>query len=187
MSSLDVHLAAIQAGDAHAFALWLAGSETRLRLSLRRFAAQVDVEAVMQETLLRVWQVAPRIEPDGRDDCLLRFAIRVARNVAVSEMRRLQRPSAAIAAAADGAERVEALETDPLLRQVIADCRDKLPAKPAAALDQRLGSGGSAPDRELAAHLGMQLNTFLQNVTRARKLLERCLEQQGVKLQGVLG
>jgi RNA polymerase sigma-70 factor (ECF subfamily) len=187
VSSLDVHLAAIQAGDAHAFARWLAGSETRLRLSLRRFAAQVDVEAVMQETLLRVWQVAPRIEPDGRDDCLLRFAIRVGRNVALSEMRRLHRPTAAIAAAAEDAERVEAVETDPLLRRVIAACCEELPPRPAAALEQRLESGGSEPDRELAARLGMQLNTFLQNVTRARKLLGQCLERQGVRLQGVLG
>jgi len=55
VTDLDRHLPAIVAGDAQAFAAWLAGAEPRIRASLRGFAAQVDVEAVLQETLLRVW------------------------------------------------------------------------------------------------------------------------------------
>ena len=35
---------------------------------------------------------------------------------------------------------------------------------------------------EEAERLGMRLNTFLQNFTRARKLLADCLERQGVAL-----
>ena len=91
MSDLDVHLSAIQTGDAAAFGRWVAGAEVRLRLSLRRFATGCDTEAVLQETLLRVWQVAPRVEPDGSPNALLRFAIRVGRNTAISEIRRLGR------------------------------------------------------------------------------------------------
>ena len=34
----------------------------------------------------RVWQVAPRFKPDGRPDALLRLAIRIGRNLAVSEL-----------------------------------------------------------------------------------------------------
>jgi RNA polymerase sigma-70 factor (ECF subfamily) len=34
----------------------------------------------------------------------------------------------------------------------------------------------------LAERLGMRLNTFLQNVTRARKLLVECLERRHVDL-----
>ncbi|PYO56614.1 MAG: hypothetical protein DMD83_13510, partial [Candidatus Rokuibacteriota bacterium] len=86
--SLDDLLPAIGAGDAMAFARWLAGAEGRLRDSLRSFAARVDTEAVLQEALIRVWQVAPRFVPDGRPDGLVRLAIRIARNVAVSELRR---------------------------------------------------------------------------------------------------
>ena len=52
------------------------------------FAAVVDVEAVLQESLLRVWQVAPRFDADGGPNGLLRLAIRIARNLAVSELRR---------------------------------------------------------------------------------------------------
>ncbi len=88
MTDLDVHLSAVVAGDASAFAQWLAGSEPPIRDSLRSFAAVVDVEVIVQETLLRVWQVAPRFERDGRPNGLLRFAIRIARNLAVSEVRR---------------------------------------------------------------------------------------------------
>ena len=65
MNDLDVHLSAIVSGDPEAFGRWVAGCELRLRRSLASFAGSVDVEAVLQETLLRVWQVAPRLEPDG--------------------------------------------------------------------------------------------------------------------------
>ena len=68
MTDLDRHLPGILAGDSSAFATWMAGAEPRLRASLRSFAVQVDTEAVLQETLLRVWQVAPRFVPDGRPD-----------------------------------------------------------------------------------------------------------------------
>src|SRR5262249_49975157 len=86
---LDAHLLLIQAGDADAFGRWLAGAEGTIRLSLRSFAASVDTEAVLQEALLRVWQVAPRAVPDGRPNVLLRLGIRIARNLAISERRRL--------------------------------------------------------------------------------------------------
>ena len=38
------------------------------------------------------------------------------------------------------------------------------------------------PDRSLAERVGMKLNTFLQNVTRARRLLADCLRRRGVDL-----
>src|SRR6266540_1570421 len=84
--SLDDLLPAIGAGDATAFARWLAGAEGRLRDSLRSFAARVDTEAVLQEALIRVWQVAPRVTPDGKPDALVRLGVRIARNLAVSEV-----------------------------------------------------------------------------------------------------
>lgn len=138
---------------------------------------------MLQEGLLRVWQVAPRLEPDGKPHLLLRFAHVVARNLAVSEARRLRGPSLELEALA-GAQvpSLEPLGTDPLLRAQIARCRDKLPGKPKAALDARLASQGGSHDGQLAAALGMSLNTFLQNFTRARKLLEQCLERAGVDL-----
>jgi DNA-directed RNA polymerase specialized sigma24 family protein len=182
---LDVHLTAIRAGDAEAFGRWVAGCEFRLRGSLKRFAAQVDVEAVLQETLLRVWQVAPRFEPDGKPDALVRFGIRTGRNVAISEMRRLRCKHRVVDEHASE-ESVEPVEPDPMLREVIASCRDKLPPKPAQALQQRLESAGAVPDKLLAARVDMQTNTFLQNVTRARKLLLACLERNGIQLEAVM-
>ena len=90
MSQLDQHLPAIVAGDADAFGRWVAGAEARLRFSLTHLAARLDVEALVQETLLRVWQTASRIEvrPEGGGESSLRYAIRVARNLAISELRR---------------------------------------------------------------------------------------------------
>ncbi|HEY0253770.1 MAG TPA: sigma-70 family RNA polymerase sigma factor [Kofleriaceae bacterium] len=175
MIDLDIHHAAIAAGDDRAFAHWMAGAEPGIRLSLSSFASVVDVEAVLQEALLRVWQVAPKIVPDGRPNCVLRMGVRIARNLAITEVRRLK------ATPVDDSEpqHFEAIAPDPHLRERLIECRDKLPAKPRHAFDARLTGG---EDRDLAAQLGMQLNTFLQNFTRARKLLAECLGKAGVQI-----
>jgi RNA polymerase sigma-70 factor (ECF subfamily) len=170
----DVFLARIVAGDATAFAEWLARAETPVRLSLSSFARSVDVEAVLQESLLRVWQVAPRFVSDGAPNGLLRLAVRIARNLAISEVRRTRAtPVEAVEVA------VAPVEPDPLLRRAIIDCRDKLPAKPRQVLDARLAGGD---DEDLATKLAMKLNTFLQNFTRARQLLADCLGKKGISV-----
>jgi DNA-directed RNA polymerase specialized sigma24 family protein len=189
----DDLLAAIGTGDALAFARWLGGSEARLRDSLRSFAARVDVEAVLQESLLRVWQIAPRVVADGRPDPLLRVAIRIARNLAVSELRRSRSEPMDIEAIERLAGAVDENAVarpdrgaDPLLRRAIEECRRKLPRKPAEALQARLDSGGAEPDARLAERLRMRRNTFLQNVTRARRLLAECLRRRGIDLAAEL-
>lgn len=182
----DTLLPAISAGDAAAFARWLAGAEDRLRGSLRSFAERVDVEAVLQEALLRVWQVAPRFVPDGQPHALLRFAIRIARNLAVSALRQRRfEPVEAqalerLAAEAGTLTSVPDRGSDPMLRRAIDDCRRQLPSKPAQALDARLESAGAEPDSLLAKRLGMRSNTFLQNVVRARRFLADCLKKRGI-------
>jgi RNA polymerase sigma-70 factor (ECF subfamily) len=183
---LDGYLAMIVAGDTRAFGSWMTGAEGRVRDSLRSFATVVDVEAVLQETLLRVWQVAPRFVADDRPNGLLRLAIRIGRNLAISEVRRTRaRPAepddleAALAAAEQPVS-----PPDPMLRSAIADCREKLPPKPRQALEARLAGGA---DDDLAEGLGMKLNTFLQNFTRARQLLADCLGKHGIALDAELG
>jgi DNA-directed RNA polymerase specialized sigma24 family protein len=186
---LDLHLTAIVDGDTRAFGRWMAGAEPRVRDSLRSFAQVIDVEAVVQETLLRIWQVAPRFTADGRPNGLIRLAIRVGRNLAVSEVRRIR-------ATPVGGDDLEAAVTageapcaapDPMLRQAIVECRDKLPGKPRQALDARLESAGGQDDADLATALHMKLNTFLQNFTRARQLIAECLGKRGVVLDLELG
>lgn len=71
---------------------------------------------------------------------------------------------------------------DPLLREVIALCFDKLPTQPSVALRARLQCEGADSDAILAERCQMKPNTFLQNVGRARKLLLECLEGRGVDL-----
>lgn len=184
----DDLLPAIGAGDAAAFARWLAGAEDRLRGSLRSFAERVDVEAVMQEALVRVWQVAPRVVPDGRPHALLRLAIRIARNLAVSDLRqrRLEPVEAEalerLAAEAEAYAPTPDRWRDPMLRRAIEQCRAGLPARPAAALQARLASAGAEPDARVAERVGMRVNTFLQNVVRARRFLADCLRRRGIDL-----
>jgi RNA polymerase sigma-70 factor (ECF subfamily) len=187
-ASLDPLLPAIAAGDTGAFARWLAGAERRLRDSLRSFAARVDTEAVLQETLIRVWQVAPRLVSDGKPESLLRFGIRVARNLAVTELRRNRLDPVEIEALERAARDYEPdparpdRAADPALGQTIEDCRRQLPSRPAAALAARLENAGEEPDAHLAARLGMRTNTFLQNLGRARRFLADCLKRRGVDI-----
>jgi DNA-directed RNA polymerase specialized sigma24 family protein len=179
MIDLDVHLAAIVAGDPDAFGRWVAGAEPAVRKSLATFAARADVESVLQEALLRLWQIAPRFEPDGRENGLLRLCHRIARNLALDELRRARRLQPGDE---DDPAAVDPTLPDPLLQKWIEECRRALPQKPAAALAARLENAGADPDEVLAARLGMKPNTFLQNFTRARKLLADCLRAHGVEL-----
>ena len=182
MNDLDRYLPGIVAGDATAFARWVAGAESRVRLSLARFADRVDTEVVVQETLLRIWQVAPRVEVDGRGDSLLRLSIRMARNIAIDQVR-ARHQLAATDAIEDDIPIVEAgVEPDPLLRRALAECREALPPRPREAFDLRLSARGCRSDDELAATIAMKTNTFLQNFGRARKLLADCLKQKGIDL-----
>jgi RNA polymerase sigma-70 factor (ECF subfamily) len=186
---LDAELPAIAGGDAGAFSRWLAGAERPVSESQRSFAAVIHVEAVLLEALLRVWQVAPRFVPDGRPNGLVRLGVRIGRNLAISEVRRLRAVPTEpgdIEAALARAER-PAAPPDPMLRESIRTCREQLPAKPRQALEARLASAGGGGDPDLAESLGMRLNTFLQNVTRARQLLAECLRRRGVILDVELG
>ena len=87
MTVLDLELLAIAQGDDQAFARWVARAEPRIRRSLSSFAGRVDTEALVQDALLAVWQVAPRFQPDGRPEGLLRLGIRIAQHRAISELR----------------------------------------------------------------------------------------------------
>jgi len=174
-------LAQIARGDQLAFTRWLARSELRLRASLRSFATTVDVEAILQETLLRVWQVAPKVtDRDGDGDPLFRLALRVARNLAIDEVRRTGR---AVLPEPQGLPEDARHLPDPWLRALVERCLAELPRQPRRAIQQRIASAGGAADASLAEEIGMRLNTFLQNVGRARSLLAKCLSRSGVHLE----
>ena len=185
MTDLDQHLSAVVAGNLRAFTVWLSHAEPLLRDSLRRFSASVDTEAVLQETLLRIWQVAPRFRPDGRPNGLLRLGFRIARNLAISGAPGL-RPGIVdpdrLEATLPCAEDIEAKSPDPMLRRTIKGCQQRLPDKHGQAISARLNTGGGEPDAVLAERLGMETNTFLQSVTRARRFFRECLQRQGIDL-----
>ena len=189
VNDLDRYAPAIVAGDTGAFGDFAAAAEPVVRDSLRSFAAKVDTEAVVQEAFLRLWQVAPRFQADGKDNGLLRLTLRIARNLAISETRRLRtqgkyRDELQRQVEASGPS-TSPRPPDPLLRRLIEECRRKLPAKPGQALAERLASAGRLADSALAARVGMTKNTFLQNITRARKFLARCLMSQGVDVESM--
>lgn len=179
MENLDFLWPAIRRADADAFARFLASTELPLRRSLAPFARHVDVEVVIQETLLRIWQVASRYEPDGAPNGLFRLALRIARNLALDERKRVRRAEAAWQRSALELEvDVAPSEVDPKLRDIVSRCFEDLPPKPALALRTRLDDGGLDSDASLAERCQMSHNTFLQNMSRARRLLGECLQKR---------
>ena len=87
MSEIDALFRRTRAGEHDAFTAWVRLCEMPLRNSLRRFARAVDVEAVLQEGLLRMWRLAPTLELEGKD-ASLRMAHTIVRRLAISEARR---------------------------------------------------------------------------------------------------
>jgi DNA-directed RNA polymerase specialized sigma24 family protein len=175
-------------GDVDAFATWVAAAEPPLRASLRPFARGVDVEAVLQEGLLRMWVLARTRDLQG-ENASLRYAMRVVRNLALQEAKRLRIFAPLELEQLERAPQPSsdpAPVPDPSLGRIIRACIEKLPRPPRAALAARLADAGRNADRDLAAAVGMQTNTFLQNVVRARKLVAECLRRHGVPLEELL-
>ena len=187
MTAIDVAFAKARAGSHEAFAEWMGGVELPIRLSLRRFAQAVDVEAVVQETLLRMWLLSQDKERDlSGENASLRFAIGVALNIARSEARRWGREQ--LLPPEDLPEPAVDPEppSDPGLRRAIAECLARVAASPRRAIRARMDLGGLASDRDIAESLRMTLNTFLQNIVRARKQVANCLKRRGIPLEEAL-
>jgi len=185
VTPIDAAYRRAQAGDHGGFAEWIRHVEHRLRASLRSFALGVDVEAIVQEGLLRMWVLAPTLDLEG-EDASLRYAGRLVRNLANREAKRVS--TLAPLEGPDGTLEHDVAvppvpSSDPGLRRAILECMERLPAKPALALEARLAGRGIEPDRDLAARVRMTLNTFLQNVVRARKHLAKCLGSKGVAVE----
>ncbi|HEX4932750.1 MAG TPA: sigma-70 family RNA polymerase sigma factor [Gemmatimonadaceae bacterium] len=188
MTPIDARFADVREGDHAAFEAWLSLVEPSLRASLRTFARGVDVEAVLQEGLTRMWVLAPRLELTG-ENASLRYAAILVRNLARHEARRLGffvtlDPDPEGHAPPEPSVPPGPVP-DPGLRRAIDECLEKLPPQPRRALTARLASGGALADRDLADRCGMSTNTFLQNVVRARRSMATCLEGKGVHLAGV--
>lgn len=184
MTPIDEAYGRARDGDHGGFADWVRRVEMPLRLSLRSFAPVVDVEAIVQEGLLRMWVLAPTLELQG-ENASLRYARTLTRNLAIHEARRL---GSLVPLDHDGGNPGHDVPVppapvpDPALRRAILECLERLPAKPAEALLERLRGRGSLPDRDLAALAGMTLNTFLQNIVRARRHMAACLRSKGIAL-----
>src|SRR5580765_4867023 len=128
-----------------------------------------------------MWVLATRHLRDLEgENASLRFAIGLARNLARSEARRMGRVQ--FLPPEDLPEVVvePPPAPDPGLAAAIRDCVGRLTGKLRVVLQARIERGAHHPDRDLANQLNMKLNTFLQNVVRARQQMRKCLEGKGV-------
>ena len=185
MSEIDRAFERTREGEAEGFTSWVRLCETPLRQSLRSFDRVVDVEAVLQECLLRMWLLAPTLELSGEDSSL-RYALTMARNLARSETRRLARVTPAELAELERLPEATVdpdPPSDPGLRRTIRKCFKRLAERSQQALLAR-----ARGDRDLhsATALGTNEATFRKIVSRARQLLRLCLEHRGVRLEEYL-
>ena len=187
MSEIDAAFAGAREGDPVAFTKWMGRVERPIRLSLRAYARAVDVEGVVQETLLRMWTLAqdPERSLTG-ENASLRFAIGMARNLARNEARRLGRERLLPPEDMPEIPTPPQPHSDPRLARAIADCLERLAGRPLTALRARMQKQGLLPDREIATSLGMSVNAFLQNIVRARRQLAACLTRLQVPLEEIL-
>ena len=184
MTTADLVFAQARRGDVGAFASWMALVERPVRGSLRRFARAIDVESALQEAFLRIWIASQDHERTFTgENGSLRFTLRIARNVALEEVRRARLDHLVALDDLDPSSEPSIDPTppsDPGLLRAIKGCVLRLRGKPRDALLTRLAHGHELGDRDVAASLGMAVNTFLQNVVRARKLVAACLEGKGL-------
>jgi RNA polymerase sigma factor (sigma-70 family) len=183
---LEAVFIAARSGDREAFARWAGMMELPLRRALGRFARHVDVEVVVQETFLRMWILANDLSRvlEG-ENASARFAFTVARNVAFEQLRKSRTGQFVNIDDIDPPDLGLEPLSDPALDKKIRACIEELPKQPRDALNAR-AEEGHIPDKQLAEKLRMKLNTFLQNVVRARKLVRQCLERSGIRLEEVL-
>jgi len=175
------------AGDEGAFTAWMRAVEVPLRAKLRSVSSEVDVEAMVQEALLRMWGIAHSGRTLEGPDASFRLARAVVRNVVNEELRRLRRHGGPPADPWPEGDEVEIAgpasePPDPLLRRIILGCLDKVPGIPAQAIRARIELGHLLSDRGIAVRLQMRTNTLLKNIGRARRFLAQCLEENGVRL-----
>lgn len=173
-------LQAIVRRDQEAFKRWLKRCESPLKRSLGTFAELVDIEAVVQDTAIKVWQEAPRITPDGRPAFLLRWSRTVAINSARNILRRTEhRADHRDPLPSD--DELQELEVapfqapDPFLEKRVRQCLDRLQPNQQRSFRTRIDDDGAHKDRELAESIGMGFDAFRQNLARGRKALVACL------------
>jgi DNA-directed RNA polymerase specialized sigma24 family protein len=167
--------------DQRSFGDWMGRVERPIRLSLYHWARLVDVEGIVQEACLRMWVRAgdTGVPPLTGTNASLRFAIVLAKNLARNEARKRVREE--VLPPEDMPDVVVEPDPDPepRLRSAIRECVEALTGKLSQVMSLRLGNDGSLSDRELAEQIPMKVNTFVQNVVRARKQIDTCLDGKG--------
>ena len=182
MTEIDELWDQVRLGDERAFGDWMGRVERPIHRMLRPFAPAVDTESVVQETLVRMWHLSqhPKRKLEG-DNASLRFAFGMARNLARNLARKYRREHLLPTSDStdDESPVVEDVRPDPFLRWIIEKCLAALVGPLRRALGVRL-EDGHRPAPELARSVRMTVNTFHQNVARARKSVAECLRKHGV-------
>ena len=75
---------------------------------------------------------------------------------------------------------------DPMLRERILRCVERLSSSLREVMLRRVQDGGRHSDTDLAALMGVTRNAFSQSLGRGRDALERCLRRYGINVREYL-
>jgi DNA-directed RNA polymerase specialized sigma24 family protein len=142
----------------------------------------VDTEGIVQEAFTRMWlRSQERMPALTGENASLRSAIVTAANLARNTARKHRReqllPPEDIPVGIDPP--VAPPLPDPLLRRIIRKCIDALAGPLRRAMRANLDRN-HRPKPEQAQLAGMTVNTFNQNLVRARRGVDDCLRRNGV-------
>jgi len=139
-----------------------------LRFAWRLLGSHADAEEIAQETLLRLWQQAPRWEPRAR---VKTWVFRVAHNLCVDALRRRRKSTDAASEPASHSVGPGALMEHKELAEAVQAALLKLPEKQRAALVLMQYDGFT--QSEAAAVLELSVSAVESLVARARRTLRQ--------------
>jgi RNA polymerase sigma-70 factor (ECF subfamily) len=152
----------------------------RLALSVLGPGSEAEAEEVAQDALLRAYRELPGFRGDAR---FTTWLYRITRNLAVDAARRphRSRPHVGIESLAGQPSRSQPGPDDLAIRaqraRRVERCIQRLPPRWQATFRLHYWLGHSVA--EIAELLGQRPGTVKSHLHRGRRLLARCLEQQG--------
>lgn len=132
-----------------------------------------DAEEIWNDVLSATVEAAPRLSPRGVS--LRRYAFRVARNLAADRREQLQRESADPLDEELAERQVRPSKPDPRRVSALRKCLEN--AVPRDRLVMELTSDGATVN-ELASILAIESGSVYQVQRRARRRLQRCIEEE---------
>ena len=153
----------------------------RLRSLIRAIlVSPADVDEVLHETNITIWQKVDQFDPTSTDRNFLSWAMQIARLKTLEHLRKLKSQGipALNEGLADQLAQVSQSEAEELARrrEALTTCLQKLNSADRAVIDRCYAYGASVP--EIAQQMGRTATSLYRSLRRIRQALSACIERQ---------